>query len=332
MLKESSFENSWQIPALSFMMEVAHSFWRVRVMKLLEPKMMDLIKRFALREGYNDTGIEGLSVVVTTGSGERRTFVSLFTALIVQGRKSTTVSGERFEYGVGKCVVNCINRPSETVIEEASPEKPFLSLVLKLEPEVLSDIISTMPENLLPAETEAKPVFVIDCSDEICESFERLLSLSGKPEAQVLVPIVKREIYARLLISELGPWIRSLYASGSRSRRIMTAMNFIRDHYREEIEADALASSVHMSPATFRRHFHALAGCSPIQYQKNLRLFEARRLLTVEKRSVAITAQSAGYQSASQFTTDFRRFFGRTPREEVIHHASVGYASSPVSF
>lgn len=105
-------------------------------MKLLEPKMMDLIKRFALREGYNDTGIEGLSVVVTTGSGERRTFVSLFTALIVQGRKSTTVSGERFEYGVGKCVVNCINRPSETVIEEASPEKPFLSLVLKLEPEV----------------------------------------------------------------------------------------------------------------------------------------------------------------------------------------------------
>ena len=76
---------------------------------------------YALREGYNDTGIEGLSVVVTTGSGERRTFVSLFAALILQGRKSTTVAGERFEYGVGKCVVNCINRPSETVIEEASP-------------------------------------------------------------------------------------------------------------------------------------------------------------------------------------------------------------------
>ena len=81
-------------------------------MKLLEPKMLDLIKLYALREGYHDTGIEGLSVVVTTGSGERRTFVSLFAALILQGQKSTTVSGERFVYGRGKCVVNCINRPS----------------------------------------------------------------------------------------------------------------------------------------------------------------------------------------------------------------------------
>lgn len=112
MINESSFEIFQQSPALSFMMKVVHSFWKVLVMKLLEPKMLDLIKLYALREGYHDTGIEGLSVVVTTGSGERRTFVSLFAALILQGQKSTTVSGERFVYGRGKYVVNCINRPS----------------------------------------------------------------------------------------------------------------------------------------------------------------------------------------------------------------------------
>lgn len=301
-------------------------------MKLLEPQLLNDAKRFVTHEGYNSTGIDGFSVVATTGSGERRTFVSLFVALILQGRKSTTVSGERYVYGKGKCVVNCINRPSETVIEEASPGTPFISFVLKLEPEMLSEIISGMPDTLLASRADTKPVFVIDCPDEICESFERLLALSGKPEAEVLAPIVKREIYARLLLSELGPWIRGLYASGSASRRIMNAISFIRDHYREDIEAEALADSVHMSPATFRRHFHALAGCSPIQYQKNLRLFEARRLLTAEKRSVAITAQSVGYMSASQFTTDFRRFFGRTPREEVMHHNASGYAASPVSF
>ncbi|MDO5531501.1 AraC family transcriptional regulator [Sutterella sp.] len=297
--------------------------------RIFSPELRAKAMRYALKEGYNDTGIDGLSLVANTHAGERRSFVALFASIIIQGEKRTEVGGRTYIYGEGKCVVNCINRPSETVIVKASPERPFLSFVLRLDPEILSSIISETPQAFTETQPDAGPVFVIDCTDDMCGAFERLLDLADHPkEREVLEPMLRREAHARLLLSELGPWIRTLYATGTRSERIVRAMSVIRERFREPIEADELAETAHMSPATFRRHFRALAGCSPVQYQKTLRLFEARRLITVGAKSVTLAAAETGYASASQFSADFRRFFGETPREVIRREQAASDADA----
>ena len=272
-----------------------------------------------LHQGFNDTGIPGLSLVMRTEAGEKRSFQEPYAALVLQGRKRTMAGNFEFIYGPGDCVITCVALPSVTYIEEASSVTPFLSIVLRLDPKLLSELALSQPAACSSAFPAEAPAVVSRCPDAIIESFTRLLALRREPQAcrDLLAPILTRELYARLLLSEQGPWLRSVCSFGTRSQQVAAAADVIRQSFREAITIESLAQKTGMSPATLHRHFKALTGFSPIQYQRILRLYEARRLLCTGRQTISCIAFAVGYASASQFTHDYRVFFGNAPRDNV---------------
>lgn len=270
--------------------------------------------------GFNETGIPGFHVVCRTQVGEARLFLDRFVSVILQGRKSKTVNGSKVEYGTGDCVVNCIDIPTDSVIESASPEKPFVSLVLDLDRAILTELALEMAQVGQVQNCEnVRTLLVEKCPNHLAENFLGLLSLSESPEQIALMaPIVKREIHARLLLSHMGPSIRSVHAYGTRANQISRAVSIIRENFRQSINMEELAARVNMSPASFHRHFKSLTGCSPLRYQKELRLHEARRSLISGQNSVSSVAFGLGYASTSQFASDYKGFFGVSPKQETM--------------
>lgn len=149
-----------------------------------------------------------------------------------------------------------------------------------------------------------------------------VLSSPGRQKARpetgtaLKTPILKREIHARLLVGPMGASIRSVHAYGTRANQIASAVTMIKERFRESISMEELASRVNMSAASFHRHFKTLTGCSPLQYQKELRLHEARRLLKGKHLSVSETPYATGYASTSQFSADYKSFFGVAHKED----------------
>lgn len=270
--------------------------------------------------GFNETGISGFHVVCRTQVGEARLFLERFVSVILQGRKSKTVNGNKVEYGAGDCVVNCIDIPTDSVIESASAQKPFISLVLDLDRAVLTELALEMARvGQVQNCEDVRTLLVEKCPESLAENFLRLLCLADCPEqAALMAPIIKREIHARLLLSHMGPSIRSVHAYGTRANQISRAVSIIRENFRQSINMEELALRVNMSPASFHRHFKSLTGCSPLRYQKELRMHEARRSLACGEKSVSSVAFAMGYASASQFANDYKGFFGVSPKQETM--------------
>lgn len=288
-------------------------------------RLLAFAKSRIVREGFNETGIDGLWAVCRTRSGEARVFLDRFASIILQGRKSKSVRGHTVEYGAGDLVVNCIDMPTDSTIEAASPEVPFISLLLDLDKGLLAEMTLGGPQ---PAQVEGgeevRTLLVEACSEALAENFLRLAGLAGRPaEAAMLAPIVKREIHARLLLGAMGPSIRSVHAWGTRANQISQAVTHIREHFRDNISMQELAERVNMSAASFNRHFRKLTGCSPLRYQKELRLHEARRAMGQGGRNVSTVAYAVGYASASQFAVDYKSFFGISPKDDAKGRAQA---------
>lgn len=270
--------------------------------------------------GFNKTAVSDFFVVKRQYKGERLTFFNVFIAIVLQGEKYTIFDSQHLEYGPGDCVINSIERPSITCIKDASPEKPYLSFILQVDRQELLSVASQMKKDFFKSHkatsTENRTFIAKPCSDAIAESFLRLTRLSTKEEVELLGPILKKEIYARVLLSEQGRWLLDVCSLGSYSYQIASVVDMIKKNYQDSLNVEMLASSVNMSVPTFHRHFKLLTGLSPIQYQKTLRLYEAKNLLCNERFNVSQAAYRVGYVSASQFSNDYRRFFGKAPKYE----------------
>lgn len=276
------------------------------------------VKRLASAIGFNPTGIPGLSVVKRTARGEKRSFQKPYAALVIDGRKRTRVGNVEHVYGPGDIVVTCIDFPSFTTIEEASIEKPFLSCVLELNRELLAELSLSFGHASQTDEPDGQPFFVARCEEDIAQNFLRLLTLEGSQQSIALLsPILIRELHARLLLGPQGGWIRSVCAYGSHSSQIAAAVAIIKENFRKPISVAEIAGHIGLSEPSLHRHFKNVTGFSPIKYQKILRLYEGRNILRSGKKTVSGAAFEVGYASSSQFTNDYRKFFGLSPREDV---------------
>lgn len=239
--------------------------------------------------------------------------------------KRTSIDGRIIRFGPGDLVVNSIVRPSVTVIESASPERPFRSFVLTLEHRALLELLRELPQEAplaRRAPEDELPIWTVPADDDLAECCLKLARTAGRErEAALLAPILKREMAARLLLGPLGPWIRSALSDTARSSRIAAAR--IRSEFEKPLSVAGLARSANMSSATFHRHFMAMTGLSPIQYQKAARLNEARSLIVEESSRISDAAYRVGYASASQFAADYRHFFGRSPSDDRRRTAAV---------
>ncbi|WP_285373815.1 AraC family transcriptional regulator [Pseudomonas sp. lyk4-TYG-107] len=238
--------------------------------------------------------------------------------LVGRGEKRLWVGGEGYSYDPSRFLVTSLDLPANSEVMLASPEQPCVGLVLKLDVGMLAEILSKggLPAKRQPSTNTGAGIG--NMSSALEGALERLLALLDEPEAiPVLAPLVLREIHYRLLHTDQGARLRQITAVDGQGYRIAKAIDWLKVNYTEALRIDELAARVQMSAPTFHHHFRQLTGMSPLQYQKWLRLNEARRLMLMERLDVSRAAFAVGYESPSQFSREYARLYGTAPSRDI---------------
>jgi AraC-like DNA-binding protein len=286
-------------------------------------RLKELIARHA-GEGLTPTALPGVSVLRATAVTEPLGEVAEpAVAVIAQGVKETALNGRTFTYGPGQLTIVPVELPVVGHITQASPGEPFLAFVLRLRPEKTATLLAeTAPvTTAAPRAAGAAPlgIAVSDASPALLDAIGRLLALLGAPDdAAVLAAGVEREILWRLLTGPHGATVRQVGLADSRLAYLARAIHRIRSHYDQPLRIEDLAALAAMSVTSFHRHFRALTSMTPIQFQKQIRLHEARTRLLAEPGDIAGAGFAVGYDSPSQFSREYRRMFGVPPSRDAL--------------
>jgi AraC-like DNA-binding protein len=285
-------------------------------------RLTELIARHA-GEGLTPTALPGVSVLRATAVTEPLGEVAEPTvAVIAQGVKETALNGRTFAYGPGQLTIVPVELPVVGHITQASPGEPFLAFVLRLRPEKIATLLAeATPVTTAPRAAGAAPrgIAVSDASPALLDAIGRLLALLGAPDdAAVLAAGVEREILWRLLTGPHGATVRQVGLADSRLAYLARAIHRIRSHYDQTLRIEDLAALAAMSVTSFHRHFRALTSMTPIQFQKQIRLHEARTRLLAEPGDIAGAGFAVGYDSPSQFSREYRRMFGAPPSRDAL--------------
>ncbi|WP_219953267.1 AraC family transcriptional regulator [Dickeya zeae] len=238
--------------------------------------------------------------------------------LIVQGSKRITLGDEIIDYGAGQSLITTVDLPVVAYVTRASSAEPFLGMWLELDAHVIARLAAEM-EFAMPLQASTTRAMSLVTADEgLKDALTRLVRLLAEPSlVPFLAPLIQQEIVVRLLNGGHGPSLRRLVAVGSPSQQISKVVTWLKQHYTENVPMDDLAAKAHMSPSTFRQHFRAVVGVSPLQYLKNLRLLDARQLMLNENLDAGSAALRVGYESASQFSREYSRLFGEPPNRDI---------------
>ncbi|MFV0322412.1 MAG: AraC family transcriptional regulator [Alphaproteobacteria bacterium] len=246
--------------------------------------------------------------------------VDLSIVVALQGAKQLVVGDNMYTYDANNFLINSLDLPASTQTLEASAEKPCLGFVFLLDTRIIADIVSvgnlTKPkQNSVVAGSATGPLTM-----EILEPLSRLIGLLSEPESiPILAPLLSQEIHYRLLMSEQAPRLWQAIAHGSASHQITRAVQLIRDSYDQQLNMENLADSVGMSQSSLYAYFRNLTSMSPLQYQKWLRLHEARHLMLNKSLDAASASYQVGYQSPSQFSREYSNLFGSSPKKDINH-------------
>ncbi|WP_373353666.1 AraC family transcriptional regulator N-terminal domain-containing protein [Pseudoroseicyclus sp. CXY001] len=236
--------------------------------------------------------------------------------VVLQGSKTSLLGERAFRYDAGKCLITSLDVPIRAEITGASAAEPYLAFSLGLDAALVAELLLALPPApavVPPAPRAALDVEPLDAG--LIEPLHRLMRLCRAPAADVavLAPLAEREIVWRLMQGPLGPNLRQIGLAESHVTRISRAVAHIRARFAAPLSIAELSALAGMSPATFHRHFKAVTAMTPVQFQKMIRLQEARRLLLAEGADVARVGYAIGYESASQFSREYRRLFGAPP-------------------
>lgn len=238
--------------------------------------------------------------------------------LIAQGAKSVMLDKEIFEYDPTRILVYALELPVASRVVQASPERPYLSFRMDLDPQRISELLPVVHPRGISRSVEERAISVIPLEPGLVEAVSRLLGLMASPsDAELLAPLAVDEILIRLLRGPLGARVAQIGMEDSRLQRVGKAVAWLRDHYDQSVEVETLAGMVHMSPSAFHQHFKSVTAMSPLQYQKTLRLHEARRLMLSAFLDAGIASRRVGYASPSQFTREYGRYFGHPPVKDI---------------
>ena len=266
-------------------------------------------------EGSLDTPIEGLYLHrLSQPTGAKPSLQKAALAVIAQGSKRLLIGDESFEYDPFHYLISSVDLPVVAKVSVASPTLPYLGLRLDLNPEEIAELISD--ENLpplVPAEA-SRALCVNPLGGSLLDVVLRLLRLLDSPrDIPILAPMVKRELLYRLLMNGQGVVLRQTVLQDSQLNRVAKAIRILRDNYAQPLRVEEIARDVHMSVSSLHHHFKQATAMSPLQYQKHLRLQEARRLMLSDDAGVALAAHAVGYESSSQFSREYSRLFGTPP-------------------
>jgi AraC-like DNA-binding protein len=238
--------------------------------------------------------------------------------LIAQGAKRVLLGDDTYVYGERHFLITSVNLPTVVQITKASREKPCLGLILKLDQREISQLIVDSNLPFPRPQQSSRGMATGEVTLPLLTAFQRLIDLLAEPkDIPILAPIIQREIFYRLLVGDQGARLRQMASSGSQSQQIARAIDWLKDNFTQPLRIDDLATQVNMSTSTFHHHFRTLTAMSPLQYQKWLRLNEARRLMLIENQDAATVAFQVGYESPSQFSREYGRLFGAPPLRDI---------------
>lgn len=238
--------------------------------------------------------------------------------VVVQGAKWAVFGDTRLEYRAGQALIVNIETPAFGCVAAASPSKPYLGLVIELDLAVLQEVMEKLGKQCDSTATPRFGIFVSDFDGALSDCVARLVRLLDVPEAiPVLHPGIMREMCYWLLAGPHGNEVARIAMANSQAQRVISAIHALRQHFAKPVPMEELALIAQMSPSALHRHFKALTSMTPLQYQKQLRLLEARRLMVADSANVETAAFEVGYESPSQFSREYSRMFGRPPRRDI---------------
>lgn len=281
-------------------------------------ELAGLIERFTGRDGAHATDVTELTLFRFSGPSEPTAVLyepSL--CLIAQGRKEVRLADETYRYDPAHFLLVSVDLPVAGCVTVATEREPYLGLRVDLDPTLVGELVADGAAADGPS-APARGLAVSPVEPPLLDAVTRLVGLLGTPrDVSALAPLVLREIVYRVLTGPQGLRLRQIAATGAPAHRVGLAVRWLKDHFAEPLRVEALAKRARMSASAFHHHFKAVTALSPLQYQKRLRLQEARRLMLTEGLDAASAAYRVGYESPSQFSREYRRLFGAPPRADV---------------
>jgi AraC-like DNA-binding protein len=277
------------------------------------------IQRFAQKDGDILTSIPGLSLHRRSSVTEPlHCIYNLGLGVVAQGDKQVLVGAETIGYGPGQSMLTTIDLPVVSHVTRATEREPFLGMMVTLDVRSVVHVASEMDMPRPRKDCAHRSISFEALDAGLLDALIRLVTLLGEPLlAPRLAPLIQQELIVRLLSGPHGPRLLHLVTSGSPSQQIARSVAWLKQNFVESLRIDDVAQRAHMSPSTFRQHFRSLTGISPLQYQKQLRLQEARQLMLNEHLDAGSAALRVGYESASQFSREYSRLFGAPPQRDI---------------
>lgn len=278
-----------------------------------------LIDRHATTDGVHPTPIPGVWLIRASHPTEPLHVLHVPAVCIVaSGRKQVTLADLSYDYDAAKYLVVSVDLPIGGQVTEASADAPYLCVRIDLDPAMLAALVVEQGDAAPVGDDSGHGLFVSNTTPALIDAAVRLVSLLDTPrDIGYLAPLAQREILYRLLMGEQGGAIRNIAAGESRLQQVNRAISWIKLHFAKPFSIDAVAAEARMSPSALHLHFKTVTAMSPLQFQKQLRLQEARRLMVGRALDAASAAYEVGYESASQFTREYRRLFGAPPARDV---------------
>ncbi len=288
-------------------------------------RLATMIDQLCPREGSHGTLIDGLyltrssTVDVPRQSLERAVF-----CVVAQGSKCTLLHEQRFAYDPNHYLLVSLDLPLVGQIERATPAEPFLGLSLVLDFQEIGSLLREVDRTPERADAFEPGIMVGQLNEDLLDAVIRLTDLLRKPEQiPVLAALYQREIYYKLLLSEQGGLLSRMVVDSRKVQRVAAGLAWLRRNVARPIRMEELAREMGMSPSAMHSWFRSVTSMSPLQYQKRLRLQEARRMLLAEAVDAGTASRRVGYESASQFSREYRRLFGAPPLRDIAVRTSV---------
>jgi AraC-like DNA-binding protein len=287
------------------------------------------IARIAQSDGDYSTGIPALSLHRRKmPTAPVHCIYGLGLGVVAQGGKQVMLAGEVMDYGPGQSMLTTIDLPVVAHVTRASAQEPFLGMMLTLDTRAVVQLAADIEMSPLRKDQGYRSLSIEMLDPTLIDALTRLLALLEEPALlQQLAPLIQQEIIVRLLSGPHGMYLRQLVSSGSPGQQIAKTVVWLKQNFARAMDVDELAARAHMSATTFRQHFRTITGISPLQYQKQLRLQEARQLMFNQNLDAGNAAGRVGYESPSQFSREYARLFGEPPQRDIrkmrLDHASA---------
>lgn len=288
-------------------------------------QLADLVGERAEVEGINETSIPGLQIYRTDHpTSVRSTVYEPALCVIAQGSKTVQLGDKEIVYGPLSYMISAVELPVVGAVVDATPSAPYLAVKLSLDQQEVSEMVMELGDALPPLDQQREcpaascGLCVAPLDTGILQAMTRLVALLSSPtDARILAPLVRRELLYRALMGEMGWRLRDFVASDTQAHRISKVIAVLKDRFAEPLRVRELADDVNMSESTLFHTFKQVTRMSPVQFQKKLRLHEARRLMLFEGLEAATASYRVGYESPSHFSREYRRMFGAPPRADV---------------